>query len=409
LLNSHPKTSPDFDVTQRGDDMRITDIETVTVNIPFKATNRSAGRVGRGVTRTIVWVHTNEDVTGLGETLHGQSKHVIDHVLAPVLIGEDPLDIHRLRSRCLMGRGMYGAPGRAWETDPWAYSGVEMALYDIAGKVSGVPLYRLFGGAHRRRVPFVAYVYPHAERMTPPEIAEDCARTIRSTGAATLELKVGVLEPRLDIETIRRSRDMLGPHVSIRIDANGAWSVETAVSTLLAVEGSHLANAEEPCRGLDSMARVRQNVTTPLSTHCAEVSIVASLKAADNIVFDLPSEGGLDSARETAAAAEALGLGFWMRSTGELGIGTAAILHLAAGTRHCAQAHQTVLHLLADDILTRPFPIREGCIEVPEGPGLGVELDRDRVDAYARLHAEEGTYWFWGQRRQPGWTPPPVW
>ena len=389
--------------------MRITSIETVTVNVPFKAMNQSAGRVGRGVTRTIVWVHTNEGVTGIGETLHAQSKHVIDHVLAPVLIDADPLDIRRLRSLCLIGRGMYGAPGRAWETDPWAYSGVEMALYDIAGKVSNVPLYRLFGGPHRRRVPFVAYVYPRAQRMTPPQIAEDCVTVVGSTAAKTLELKVGVLEPHLDVDTIKRTREALGADVSIRIDANGAWSAETAIGTLAAMDAYHLANAEEPCRGLDAMARVRQHVTTRLSTHCADVPIVASLRAADNIVFDLPSEGGLDSAREAAETAEALGLGFWMRSTGELGIGTAAILHLAAGTRSCLHAHQTVLHLLDGDILAQPLRFREGCVDVPEGPGLGVELDRDRVEAYARRHAEEGTYWFWGQRRQPGWSPPPVW
>jgi glucarate dehydratase len=389
--------------------VRIIDIETVTINIPFTATNQSAGRVGRGVTRTIVQVHTDDGVTGLGETLHYQSKHVIDHVLTPALVGEDPLDIPRLRSRCLVGMGMDGAPGRAWETDPWAYSGVEMALYDIGGKVNNVPVHDLLGGAYRRQVPFVAYVYPRADRMRPEEIAEDCASLIRSGRAGTLELKVGVLEPRFDVETIRKVREAVGPDIAIRIDANTAWSVDTAIRTLSAMEEFNLANAEEPCRGLDAMARVRGHVSTPLSTHCADVPLVAALGAADNIVFDLPSGGGLESAREAEAAAAAFNLGFWMRSTGELGIGTAAILHLAAATRNSVHANQTVLHLLVDDVITRCHKIREGFIDVPAGPGLGIELDRDKVDAYARLHTKEGTYWFWGPRHQPGWTPPRKW
>lgn len=389
--------------------MRITDIETVTVNIPFKVTNRSAGRVGRGVTRTIVQVHTDEGVIGFGETLHYQSKYVIDHVLTPSILGANPLDIARLRSRCLAGKDMCGAPGRAWETDPWAYSGVEIALYDIAGKVKHAPTSELLGGTHRRQIPFVAYVYPQADRMTPAKIAEDCAAMIHSSRAHTLELKVGVLEPQQDVETIQRIREAVGPGITVRIDANNAWSAETAIRTLSAMEEFDLANAEEPCRGLAAMAYVRRRVSTPLSTHCADVAVVAGLEAADNIVFDLPSEGGLDSAREAAAAAERHGLGFWMRSTGELGIGTAAILHLAASTPAMTHANQTVLHMLADDVVTKPLRISGGYVDVPEGPGLGVDLDEEKVKTYARMHAGEGTYWFWGPRRQPGWTPPRTW
>ncbi len=414
-MRKRPKASPGSTLvtlaeTARVDQgVRITDIETVTVNIPFKATNRSAGRVGRGVTRTIVRVHTDEGVTGLGETLHAQSKHVIDHVLAPAVVGEDPVDITGLRARCLVGRGIYGAPGRAWETDPWAYSGVEMALYDIAGKVRGMPVSGLLGGTHRQRVPFVAYFYPQSSRMMPAEIAQDCAALMASTRAHTLELKVGVLDPLQDADTIRRIRDAVGPDLAIRIDANNAWSVESAVRTLNIMQESDLANAEEPCRGLTALARVRSRVSTPVSTHCADVAVVAGLGAADNIVFDLPSEGGIDSVREAAAEAEAAGLGVWMRSTGELGIGTAAILHLAAATPAMTHANQTVLHMLADDVVTKPLRIREGYVDVPDGPGLGVELDEEKVKTYARLHAEEGTYWFWGPRHQPGWTPPRTW
>lgn len=389
--------------------MRIAKIDTVTVNIPFKRAHRSSGRTGRGVTRTLVKVITDDGVIGIGETLHYQSKYVIDHVLAPAVVGSDPRDLSWLRARCLAGVGSPGAPSRAWESDPWAYSGFEMAVYDLLAKVDGVPVYHLLGGPIRSRVPFVEYVYPAAEHATPGAIAGDCVARVRASGAHTLELKVGVLDPASDIATIAQIRRAVGSTVQIRIDANGAWTVPTAIRTLRILEEYDVANVEEPCRGLTAMAWVKKQVRIPISTHLADVATVASLGAADTIVFDLPSEGGLESARQAAAAAEAWGLTFWMRSTGELGVGTAAILHLAAATPSLRHPHQTVLHLLEDDVIQEPLQIRHGYLDVPGNPGFGIELDEEKIRAYARLHEEEGTYWFWGERHQPRWQPPTVW
>jgi glucarate dehydratase len=389
--------------------MRIAAIDTVTVNIPFRRAHRSAGRTGRGVTRTLVTVTGDDGTAGIGETLHHQSKHVIDHVLAPAVMGADPRDLAWLRARCLPGLGQPGAPSRAWESDPWAYSGFEMAVYDLLAKADGIPLCRWLGGQSRSEIPFVEYVYPDATHATPEAIADDCIARVTTSGAHTLELKVGVLEPAADIVTIARIRRGVDPGVQIRIDANGAWSVPTAIRTLRTLEEQDLANVEEPCRGLTAMARVRTQVRIPLSTHVADVATVASLEAADSIVFDLPSEGGLESARQAAAAADSWGLGFWMRSTGELGVGTAAILHLAAATPAMRHAHQTILHLLEDDVTQERLRIHRGYVEVPGAPGLGVALDEAKVRTYARLHAEQGTYWFWGERHQPRWQPPSVW
>jgi glucarate dehydratase len=98
-----------------------------------------------------------------------------------------------------------------------------------------------------------------------------------------------------------------------------------------------------------------------------------------------------------------------MRSTGELGVGTAAILHLAAATPAMRHPHQTVLHLLEDDVTQERLRIHRGYVEVPGAPGLGIALDEAKVRAYARLHTEQGTYWFWGERHQPRWQPPTIW
>jgi glucarate dehydratase len=378
--------------------MRITAVETTTINMPYKRANRSHHRANRGVTRTLIVVRTDDGIVGLGESRDYQSKHIIDHVLAPVVIGEDPLNIAKFRSRLLFGRQMPGVPSRLWETDPWAYSGFEMALYDIAGKAAGVPVSTILGGQCRTQVPFVAYFYPQQGRTSPEAIAEDCQNLAVSSRAQTLELKVGVLSPQDDIDTITKIRKNIGASVSLRIDANGAWSVGVAMQTLNAIERLGIANVEEPCLGLAALAWLRKTIHIPISTHHADVGVVAGLGAADNIVFDLPSEGGIGSARACANAAEALGLGFWMRSTGELGIGTAAILHLAASTPSMTYPNQTVLNLLADDIIQNPFEIRNGLIEVPDAPGLGVELDEAKVEKYARLHSEEGTYRYWEDR-----------
>jgi len=389
--------------------VKIVSIETVTVNVPFRRRHRSSGRVGRGVTRTIVKVHTDAGVTGLGESLHYQSKYVIDHVLAPAALGADPHDLARLRARFLPGLGMPGTFGRAWESDPWAYGGVEMALYDIVGKSTGRPVHALLGGRVRERVPFTAYYYPPLEETDPEVIAQGAAAVLETMRAGTLELKVGVHAPERDVETIRRLREHVGPALDIRIDANGAWSTGTAIRTLAALEPHRLANVEEPCRGLVAMAEVREHTTTPLSTHCADAAVVARLGAADNIVLDLPSEGGLASAKEAAAAAEALGLGFWMRSTGELGIATAAIVHLAAAMPSMVHANQTVLHLLDGDVVSTPFQMTDGHVDVPDAPGLGVDLDEGLVREYARRFDDEGPCWFWAGPGGTEWEPARIW
>jgi len=389
--------------------VKIASIETVTVNVPFRRAHRSHGRVGRGVTRSVVSVHTDAGITGLGESLHYQSKYVIDHVLGPAAIGRDPRDLARLRARFLPGLGMPGAFGRAWESDPWAYSGVEMALYDIVGKSTGLPVHMLLGGRFRTRVPFAAYYYPPLDEHRPELIAQGAAAVLETMRAGTVELKVGVYEPERDVETVRRLREHIGRAIDIRIDANGAWSTATAIRTLAALQPCGLANVEEPCRGLAAMARVKAQAATPLSTHSPDVDAVACLKAADNIVFDLPSEGGIVSAKDGAATAQARGLGFWMRSTGELGIATAAVVHLAAAIPSMVHANQTVLHLLEGDVVQTPFRMADGYVDVPDKPGLGVDLDEGRVREYARRYADEGPCWFWAGPHNAEWEPARIW
>jgi glucarate dehydratase len=157
------------------------------------------------------------------------------------------------------------------------------------------------------------------------------------------------------------------------------------------------------------MAEVRGHTATPLSTHCADAAVVARLGAADNIVFDLPSEGGIASAKEAAATAAALSLGFWMRSTGELGIATAAIVHLAAAIPSMIHANQTVLPLLEGDVVRTPFQMTGGYVDVPDTPGLGIDLDEGLVREYARRYDEEGPCWFWAGPRGTEWEPARIW
>src|SRR5207245_1390703 len=156
-------------------------------------------------------------------------------------------------------------------------------------------------------------------------------------------------------------------------------------------------------------AEVRGHTATLLSTHCAEAAVVARLGGADNIVFDLPSEGGIASAKETAATAATLNLGFWMRSTGELGIATAAIVHLAAAVPSMVHANQTVRHLLEGDVVRAPVRMTDGCIDVPDTPGLGVDLDEGQVREYARRYDEDGPCWFWAGPRGTEWEPARIW
>ena len=210
--------------------MQITAIRAIPVNIPFVAPYRFAYGSIASVTKTIVEVTTDDGVVGYGEAADGDRSAAIMAV-APRVIGHDPLDLDAIETAIV--------PGYAYS--PWAdvlgakrtFGAIEIALWDIRGKVEGKPLYELLGGAVRTEIPlteYFSYRYPgpnHPGESSPLEVARECARLLEEFGGTIFEGKVGTVGVDEELAMVREIRAAIGDR-PLRLDCNGGWLVATA-------------------------------------------------------------------------------------------------------------------------------------------------------------------------------------
>jgi glucarate dehydratase len=299
-----------------------------------------------------------------------------------------------------------------------AFSGIEIALWDLIGKGLDRPVYDFLGGLYRERVSFSGYWYPRYRsggvggESSPEKLASYCKEVVRSYGYNRLEGKVGVFPPALDVKTVEVIRSEVGSEVELGVDPNGTWSPETAVSVIKKMDKFDLCNVEEPCRELEACARVRSRVGVPISTHCPLLPEVIRLGVADVMVCDHYEVGGILLTKKLVAAAEIHNLGFWIHSAAELGVSTAANLHIAASSPHIIHPSQGTYEHISDDIIKGgKLRIKGGCMEVPQGPGLGVELDEEKVSSYNEYYEDKGIFGFAGyatlssDSEKPNWWP----
>jgi len=273
-----------------------------------------------------------------------------------------------------------------------AIGAVEMACWDIVGKVCGQPLVNLFGGRVRDRVEYFYYL----PRKSASELAEDAAAGAKA-GFRTFYLKVGSDDPRVDVERVAAIRDGAGADAKIRVDANEAWSASAAIRILHEMNAYGIELAEQPISGrnLPEMAYVRQRLPMPLLANEASWTRWDQLEvirhaAADVLSVDNQMDGGLLNLKRSAGMAEAAGLPVLKHSLGELGVAMYAAAHVMAATPNFTCANQGYASLLTDDIVAgaSPLPYVDGCLEVPDAPGIGVELDEEKVAKYAETYVE---------------------
>ncbi len=372
--------------------MRIIDIRAHPVAVPLTTTFASSLGSRDTTTRTVVKVLTDAGVIGLGEGLRGRPTAEAIERLKPALVGLNPLDVEVLLERVHMVPFFYGYVGYA------AVGAVEMACFDILGKVAGLPLYALLGGRYRDRVPVTGLLTRGMASPGQGSLAEQIARSARrlvdTVGVGTLKFK-GSRNPEEDAQVMIALRKAL-PDVRLRVDPNGAWSVHQTVKVGQQLEASDLEWLEDPCWGLEGMAEARARVRIPFCTNMCvvrleEVAPAVRLRAVDVIHGDAAKWGGVLATKRLAACCEAFGLGMSMHSGGELGIGTACHLHLAASTPQVRHAIDSMYSLLADDVTKGPrFQVEQGSYALPEGPGLGVELDEEKLERYEALLRKEG-------------------
>lgn len=373
--------------------MRITRLKATPLAVPYRTEEVWAFGKRSGHISVLLELETDEGLVGLGEAAAYPSADIVLAVfrsIEPLVLGEDPLAIERLIHRI----DLIGTWHHVKASSP-AIAAVEMACWDVLGRVCGQPLVNLLGGRFRDVVEYFYYV----ARTHPDEVAEE-GRRARDAGFGTCYVKAVHDDPSIDVARVTALREAVGPDMGIRVDANEAWSPGTAIRTIRAMEEAGLELIEQPVSGrnLAEMAYVRGRVDTPLLanescwTRHDQLAVIRA-GAADVLSADNQADGGLLNLKRSAGICEAAGLPVVKHSLGELGVALAAATHVLAATPTFRYANQAYGALLADDI-TVGFGgpagnYRDGCLEVPAAPGLGVELDDDKVAGYAELYQEK--------------------
>lgn len=367
--------------------------------------------------RTIVEIVTDGGTLGISEI---PGAREIDEAMAEartLLIGKDVFQLNDIRRTLIAHFGQDTAAERG--VAPWdqrkmvhIFSAVEVACLDIIGKILNRPVVDLLGGRMRDRVPFSAYLFykyegaggelafgtdPEAtgwdaarqkSALDPVEIVAQARAMCHEFGFQSIKLKGGVFEPRQEVDAILALREAFGPEVPLRIDPNALWKVETAIEYGKEMEGV-LEYLEDPVRGQENMAAVRKALKTPLATNMCTTSFEdiprsIELGSEDIILSDHHFWGGLRASMTLSGLCDTFGRGLSMHSNSHLGISLAAMVHLGAALREVPYALDTHYPWQSDEVIVGGrIKFVDGAVEVPSGPGLGVELDRE---ALARLH-----------------------
>lgn len=368
--------------------MKITHIETIPVLVPIRRqfVIHSSQGAHDASPFLLVKVCCDSGHIGIGEascTLlwsgedHHTAARCIAEVLGPALIGEDPRDISHLSQRM----------DALLKANSFTKSAIEMALWDILGKSAELPLYRLFGGARQTAVPIKFSISGCL-----PEKAAEIGVWAVEQGFRTLKVKVGIADDQ-DIARVAAVRGAVGPGVRLGVDANGGWTTQQAIEIIRKLELFDIYFAEQPVRAgnIQEMAAVRTAVSIPIIAdeslfHLTDSIGLVSASAVDVFSIYVGKGGGLGGARKMAAVAEAAGICCTVGSNLELGIGSAAMTHLAAAT-DAVDAERFPCDIIGPfyyeaELLRRPLNLTSGCARTPDGPGLGVELNEDAVSEY---------------------------
>jgi glucarate dehydratase len=391
---------------------KIVDIRATTVAVPLEAPLRHANGAhwGRFV-RTIIELETDDGLIGLGE-MGGGGASAEGAILAlkSYLIGHDPLQLEQLRWKIM------NPVGSLYNNRSQLHAALEFACLDVAGKRLGVRACDLLGGAVRERIPFASYLFyrlPNPETGVGGETSVEAivahARDLSERyGFRTHKLKGGVFPPEHDLEVYRALASAF-PDARLRLDPNSVWSVEESIRVGQAIEGLNNDYFEDPTFGLEGMRRVRHFVRIPTATNTVVINLeqLASCirtEAVDVILLDTTFWGGLRQAYKAGQVLETFQWGASVHSSGELGIQLATMLHLGAALPNLGFAADAHYHHLTDDIIVGgKFEMTDGEFALPDAPGLGVELEREKLERYAELYKELGGYPYDRDPTRPEW------
>jgi len=356
---------------------KIKHVEAMVLDMPLKKQWKISLYQAAARAHAVVRVTTEEGVVGYGEVapspaFMGETGHtvalVINKYYAPVLEGQDVFDIEMLHNR--MRYAIYGNLA--------ARAAVDMALYDIMGKVLKVPVHNLLGGCYRNKVDLSWVV-----GMQDMEGSIEEAKWAVASGYKVLKLKVGI-SPEVDYKLVSTVRKALGDKVVLRLDANQGYDFKTAYRLFQRLEEFDLESIEQPVERWDTagMAALKRGLKTTIMADEAvsaphDASRLVEIGAADCVNIKVGKVGGLWEAKKITAVLEAAGLTATAGSNLEVGIGSAASIHFVASSRIVDMPNDLLLGgpLHEYDLIRQDFVVENGQVLVPTAPGLGIEVD----------------------------------
>jgi muconate cycloisomerase len=382
--------------------VKITNLETLVIELPRRTsyTWRSLQvPIGKYV---VLKIDTDEGISGLGEApailswggehgrYYGEDPdivcYLVNSIIGPMLKGADPMDARAILARLDVDvRGF-----------PYTKAMIESALLDIAGRVLGVPVYQLLGGAMRREIPLC-----HSIGIAEPAEMATEAEQVAADGVRWMQVKIPGI-PERDLAIVKEVRRAVGEGISIFPDVNrGYKSSKAAILSIQKMrEAADIIAIEQPVEGLMSMAKVAGAVDIPVIVDEGCWSPQDALEivrhgGADLLSIYFTKSGGMFRSMQIGTVAQAAGLPVNVNGSLEGGVGNAANLHLVAALEGEVWPAIITVNTLAgreqtkvagvfytDDIITEPFEYANGALKIPDKPGLGIDLDPKKVSKY---------------------------
>jgi muconate cycloisomerase len=382
----------------------LSKIETFIVDLPKRRPHNWASKMTTPIgSHLIVKVVDDDGIVGWGETpaiatwggtnmrYYGETPetaaHLIHDYLWPAIEGANPTDIEAIHAS--MDTSVKG--------NPYAKAALDIAVYDLAGHMLGVPAASLLGGRFRDRIPVC-----HSLGIMDDDPALEEAEKVVSEGIHTIKVKTGVDAER-DVRVVRKLRERLGDGIALRVDANEGYRLvsEAVTITQRMVDEAGIFLCEQPLAGARACAEVARRLPIPVMVDesawtTADIIEIAELGAIEVFSLYVTKPGGLWRARQQSIVAESVGLISDIGGSIEMGIGNAANLQLGAATPIAQLPSVCPISAPAgsrdgiagayyiDDLVAEAFTLEDGSLLVPDGPGLGIEVDEEKIQAYAR-------------------------
>lgn len=382
--------------------MKIIDVRAISVAVPFAVFGKFQAMTmwygTRGATNhTIIFIDTDEGITGLGETWDRNEFEILN-VVKPRLIGVDPLGIQNITTvdqwidvGDWLRKDSGPTRGTLSGVSASSISAVDCALWDIMGKVCGKPLYQMLGGKLHDKIRCRYWMC----NRTPGEMAVEASKAVEK-GWKAFKIKIGT-DPKKDVECVKSVREAVGDDIELGFDVNGSYNLPTAIRTLKKMQKYDPSHIEEPIpsRNFKAYVTLKRHTEIPIEFHMnqqlrlGELLDLVDMRAIDLFHINPMQNGSLVYCNKLCAIAEAAGIPVTGQSSAaELGVANSQMLHWIASNAAFTRTNDSSTHLLeppSGDIITKEFRTKNGCLAVPEGPGLGVEIDQKKLMKYNDL------------------------